>query len=91
MLALPKSCRPYKGSKAEQQRQEHFQYQHPRHDASAEFCHEISALEKKRMIKFGENRIKNCFGVGKVITVDKVRRRSLNKYGNLNNQSSVSW
>lgn len=75
MSCLPKNWRPYKGSKAEQQREEIFKYQHPLHDASAQFCHNISDVEKKRMLKFGEKRIRECFGVGKVFVmadVDKV-------------------
>ena len=68
MECLPKNCRPYKGSKAEQERQERFNYQHPLHDANVEFCHKISELEKKRMIRFGAKRI-GCIDVGKVIVV----------------------
>lgn len=72
MLCLPKNCRPYKGSKAEQQRQERLKYQHPLHDASAEFCHELSELEQKRILKLGKRRIEECFGVGKVFVMTAV-------------------
>ena len=68
MECLPKNCRPYKGTKAEKQRQEHFRYQHPLHDANPEFCHQISDVEKKKMLKFSEKRAR-CFGVGKVLVV----------------------
>lgn len=71
MSCLPKNCQPLNGSKAEHRREEHFKHQNPLQDASVEFCHEISDLEKKRMLKFGERRIKNCFGVGKVFVMSK--------------------
>lgn len=75
MSSLPKNCQPLKGSKAERQREDNFKYQHPLQDVNADFCHKLSDLEKKRLIKFGERRIRDCFGVGKVFIMsdaDKV-------------------
>lgn len=66
MGCLPNNCIPYKGSNSEKQRQERFRYQHPSHDTSLVFCHEMPELEKKRFVKFGERRVRKFFGVGKV-------------------------
>lgn len=66
MLCLPRNCIPYRGSSAEQQRKECFIHQHPSHDASVEFCHDMPDLEKKRHAKFGNRRVINNFGVGKI-------------------------
>lgn len=73
MDCLPNNCIPYKGSKAEQQRQDRLKYQHPSHDSNVEYCHEMPELERKRLKKFGERRAK-YFGIGKVSAIKNTEK-----------------
>lgn len=77
MSCLPNNCIPLKGSKAEKKRKEQLMDQQPQYDANVEFCHDsMPEIDKKRLKRFGEKRLRNCFGVGKVsvmaIDADKV-------------------
>lgn len=68
MACLPKSSVPIKGSKAEKQRCELYSHQHPRHDISIEFCHDLSEVEKKRMATF-VRKFTKMGGIGEVFVM----------------------
>ncbi len=63
MSNLPKDCIPYKSST---QRQKMFHSQFPLQDGNTLYCHDLPDIEKKRMIKFGERRMRKFIGVGNV-------------------------
>jgi len=64
MSSLPKEYIPKKDSN--EKRLEMLNNQHPLQDGNISYCEDLPDVEKKRMAKFMERRIRKFFGVGKV-------------------------
>ena len=66
---MPEECVPLYGSQGVDWRENQFLKQLPAYDTCPDVCHDMSDLEKKRMVKFVDMRRKKFFGVGEVETL----------------------
>ena len=64
LSSLPEDCIPYK--KSLKKRHEMFSSQHPYQDGNLKYCQDLPDIEQKRMVKFGERRLRKNFGVAEL-------------------------
>ena len=64
MECLPKDRAPLRGSEGEKKRNQLYLEQLPPHDLDPALCHDMSDIEKKRLIKIADKNKARACGVG---------------------------